>query len=379
MNILIAVTILSKSNGGVCTHVIDLCRELVKQNHNVYLLTDNDDNDYLVQINELQNIKLGGEFCFYPMPLHDIPLKSYFKTASQIKKIVKKYNIDIMHVHGQALCVLAELVKIKTFGKVPFVWTNHIDAIHKPEQFKKILKLFRFPIISVSTDLKEMMVNEYGVAEKRVFVVCNGTDVEKYVPFSDDERQKLRLERHWCDKYVIALLARISDVKGHKYLLEAVNKIQKENKISDIKVVFAGQVFGGYKGYLLGLEKYAAENCIDLEFLGFQNPKDVFGLANLAVLPSIFEGFPLTVLEAIAMHCPVIRSDTPGYKDTKDFNLVFPKKDIEKLSELLIYAYYNQSEMKQMAAHGRETVLKKFTIEKQVKNTLKVYEDIIDK
>lgn len=74
MNILIAVTILSKSNGGVCTHVIDLCRELLKRNHNVCLLTDNNDNDYLSHINEMKEANYSGEFTFYPMPLHDIPL-----------------------------------------------------------------------------------------------------------------------------------------------------------------------------------------------------------------------------------------------------------------------------------------------------------------
>lgn len=270
-------------------------------------------------------------------------------------------------------------MKLKTFGSVPFVWTNHIDAIHRPEQFRRILKIFKFPIISVSTDLKELMVNEYGVAEKRVYVVCNGTDVESYVPFSDDERKKLRDEKHWDEKYVIALLARISDVKGHQYLLDAVNRIQRENDITDIKVVFAGQLYDDYKGYLLGLEKYAAENHIDLEFLGFQNPKDVFGLADLATLPSIFEGFPLTVLEALAMHCPVVRSDTPGFRDTSEFNLVFPKKDTKKLSELLLYAYNNPLKMQQMAVQGRKIVLEKFTIDKQVDNTQKVYEKIIGK
>ena len=140
MNILIAVTVLSKSNGGVCTHVIDLCRELIKRNHNVCLLTDNEDNDYLNQIKEMKEADYSGEFSFYPMELHDVPVKKYFKTASQIKKIVKKHKIEIIHVHGQALCVIAELVKLRTFGKVPFVWTNHIDAIHRPEQFRKILK-----------------------------------------------------------------------------------------------------------------------------------------------------------------------------------------------------------------------------------------------
>lgn len=377
MNILIAVTVLSKSNGGVCTHVIDLCRELIKRNHNVCLLTDNEDNDYLNQIKEIKEADYSGEFSFYPMELHDVPVKKYFKTASQIKKIVKKHKIDIIHVHGQALCVIAELVKLRTFGKVPFVWTNHIDAIHRPEQFRKILKTFKFPIISVSTDLKEMMVNDYGVSEKRVFVVCNGTNVEKYVPFSETERKELRENRHWDGKYVIALLARISDVKGHQYLLEAVNKIQRENGIDDIKVVFAGQLYDDYKGYLLGLEKYAVENNIDLEFLGFQNPRDVFGLSDLSVLPSVFEGFPLTVLESLAMNCPVIRSDTPGYKDTSSINLVFPKRDVQKFSEHLLYAYTHKEEMKQMAIKGRQIVLERFSLDNQIEDTLKVYQSIL--
>ena len=267
------------------------------------------------------------------------------------------------------------MIKLRT--GTPYIWTNYIYAIANPKVFSKILRILHFPIISVSTDLKAMLIKDYCVKEARISVVNNGIDIEKFPPMSDKERIDLRKKYECDDKYVIGLLARISVSKGHMYLLKAVKQLQDNEKIKDIKVLIAGKVHSTDKGYFAEIMKYAKTHNIDVNFLGFQNPRDIFGLCDISVLPSIFEGFGLTVLESLSMNCPVIRSNTPGWMDTKAISLIFKKTDVNGLSEQLLYAYNNRNEMKAMGETGRSCVMEKFTIKEQVDNTLKVYEKYI--
>ena len=293
------------------------------------------------------------------------------RVTKEFIRIARREKIEIAHMHSQSLCVVGAIMKIAT--GVPYIWTNHIDEIWKPKLFKKILHILHFPIISVSTDLKDMLVNEYGVSAKRISVVNNGITLENFLPLSSKEIDELREQFHTNGKFVVGLLARMSYGKGHIYLLEAVNKLQSELKLSNVKVLIAGKVHENEVNYRESLAKYAKENALDVEFVGFQNPRKFFGVCDISILPSIFEGFALTVIESLAMGCPVIRSDTPGWSDMKDITLVFHKKCSDELAQHLLFAYTHQYEMRKMGLEGENAVKERFTIENQVDQTIAVY------
>lgn len=112
-------------------------------------------------------------------------LKYLLRIVNAFTEIVKEEKIDLIHTHSQSLCVVGALVKLRT--GVPYIWTNHIDAIADPKLFSKILKVLNFPIISVSSDLKEILLNQYKVNDKRITVVNNGIDPEKFLPKQVDD------------------------------------------------------------------------------------------------------------------------------------------------------------------------------------------------
>lgn len=148
----------------------------------------------------------------------------------------------------------------------------------------------------------------------------------------------------------------------------------KEEDVNSLKILIAGKVYDGDEEYLSKVTTYANEHGIDVEFLGFQNPREIFGICDISLLPSIYEGFPLTVLESLAMGCPVIRSNTPGWMDTEDIAKVFEKENIDQLAELILYAYRNQDEMRRLGEYGKRVVEQKFTIQRQIEKTMRVYE-----
>lgn len=374
MNIMLAVTNMTAANGGVTTHIVDLCRELAQRQVKVFLVSDSQDCDYWDKINELEKLEYFT-FCAINMEKIQSDPKHFMECTKQICKIVRREKIDLIHAHSQSLCLVAALVKVMT--GTPYIWTNHIDEMANPKLFRKVLKFLQFPIISVSTDLKMMLTDEYGVSGKRITVVNNGINTSNFYPLPEEEKTLLKAQYLGKseEKYIVSILARMSRAKGHMYLLEAINSLQQSEGIDNIQVLIAGKLYE--RGYWDNLCKYAQEHGINVKFLGFQNPREIFGISDISVLPSIYEGFGLTVIESLAMGCPVIRSDTPGWMDTKGIALVFNKKNVEDLEEKLLYAYRNKEKMKEMGLVGREVVLSKFTIQAQVENTMNVYQRYI--
>lgn len=359
------------ANGGVTTHIVDLSRYLLLNKCKVVLVSDGDKCEYWKQIHDLE--RLGNfRFCSVGMDgINNNPIRM-IKSAEEIRKIAVTEQIDIIHTHSQSICVLAAWIKLR--NHIPYIWTNHIDAIANPKVFRVILHILKFPIISVSSDLKNLLIKQYGVSEDRITVINNGTDLKRFSPLTQKEKTELKNKFNCNGKYTIGLLARITPVKGHMIMLQAINKIMKEEDVNSLKILIAGKVYDGDEEYLSKVTTYANEHGIDVEFLGFQNPREIFGICDISLLPSIYEGFPLTVLESLAMGCPVIRSNTPGWMDTEDIAKVFEKENIDQLAELILYAYRNQDEMRRLGEYGKRVVEQKFTIQRQIEKTMRVYE-----
>ena len=367
MNIMIAATQLYQSNGGVCTHIIDLCKALTKT-ENVVLVADG--TDFADQIKSIPGLTYV-EIPFYEM---DQSQKTLFKCYKMMRQLCEQHKIQLIHVHGQRVIPIAWMLKIRK--RIPFLWTNHIDAIPNPGLMSKMWKLMRFPVISVSTDLKRQLVDELGIKEDKITVVNNGVDLSTLQPLTEEEKVACR-SRYGVkpDTYVIAEVARMDYVKGQHLLVRAVDAVNKKNQGVKIQILLAGA--GEMEWVQRKVLDYCAQNDVDCNYLGFCKPRDVYGIADLAVLSSLYEGFSISSIEALAMGCPVVRSDSPGYTDMKEIVRVCRKNDLESLIEHLEYAVTHRDEMQQMAIRGREEVQNRFTKEVTCDETFRVYQKIL--
>lgn len=366
MNILIAATHLKHSNGGVCTHIIDLCKEFSKM-HNVVLVADGSDYDSVIA--GIPNLS------YYELPINSITLNfsSTIRCLRDIRRIVKKFHIEIIHLHSQRLIPFAWVIRQVT--GVPFLWTNHIDAIPHEKLFVWMCKCFRFPIISVSSDLKDFLVKKLGLGEN-IYVVNNGIDTSNFNPLSIEEQCTIRKKYSiGNDYYIISEVARITHVKGQHILVQAVHHVIQRHPNMKIKILLAGT---GDMAWLQNhVLDYANEKNLDCSYLGFCDPREIYGISDLAVLPSAFEGFSLSSVEALAMKCPVIRSNTPGYSDMKEYVLVHKIGDVIDLAEKIEYAVMHQEELRKKTHIGYIAAKHVFTKENTAKQTMAVYYHVL--
>lgn len=366
MNILYAVTRLTRPNGGVCTHILDLCKGF--PDANIILVADG--NDYKHRTHAMSNVT----YVDLPFTSALDSINSFCSCFREFQSICKANKVDIIHLHGQRLIPFAWMIKCTT--GIPYVWTNHIDAIPQQKVLSMMARLFRFPIISVSSDLKKQLIDELEISDSQIVVVPNGIDLESYQPLTEEERKICREKFHVGEgEMVITELARLTYGKGQDLLVRAVHALIRNHPEASIKLLFAGT---GYQDWFEHeVMRYADNNGINCEYLGFQSPREVFGVSDLAVLPSIYEGFALVCTEALAMECPVVRSDSPGHTDMADITLVHRKRDLEDLTEKLEYAITHPEEMKEMARAGRRKCETTFNTEEMCRQTMKVYQDII--
>lgn len=372
MNICICVKTLNYGMGGVSTHILDLCKQYAKNELIDKVIVCCDGGEHIPTLESIPKV-IYKEM---PFKQYGMNFKGVWKSYCAMWEAIKIEHIDIVHVHSQRLVLVAQLIKM--LHGIPYVWTNHIDLIPNKKVFKVMCALFRFPIISVSQELRNLMLTEFHCSEKRCYVVNNGTDLERLTPLTDDESKALERAYHINREktpYVICLLSRIVFGKGQMYLLQAINKLEEKSKI---KVIFAGHTYPTEANYRKELERFSVENHIDTEYLEYSEPRNVFGISDLFALPSLKEGFPLVVIEALAMGCAVIRSRTPGWQEMQPWTEIVEKGDVDGLAQC-IHKVIECGFNKEKTEEGQKVVLKKFTKEVCAANTIEVYEKVIRK
>ena len=142
--------------------------------------------------------------------------------------------------------------------------------------------------------------------EKQVVKIVNGINVSKF-KFNDKERTKIRKELHSNDKdLIVGHIGRFSAVKNHKFLVDIFIELKLLNQNAKLCLVGDGELFDEIKSYVN--EKQIEESVI---FLGNRTDiPELLSAFDLLVLPSQYEGFPVTAVEAQAAGLPVYYAST---------------------------------------------------------------------
>ncbi len=297
----IAIIISSLKGGGAERVVSNITMNLPNDKYNVYLiLFDSSDMQYsyngcLIDI----NIKANNNPIIKTINF----IKRYFK----IRKIKIKYDIDtsISFLEGPNLLNILTKGKDKVIVSVRGYISKNSTGIYAnlSRYFMKKTYNNADVIVSVSNLIKNDLVNNFNINEDKVFTIYNPYDIEKIEKLSnesiEDEYEEI------FKRNVIITVGRLDRFKGHWHLIRAFKKINDKNK--DIKLVILGE--GKLRKYLQNLIDSLELND-NVYLLGFKkNPYKYIKKSSIFVLPSLSEGFPNVIAEAMACGVPVISSD----------------------------------------------------------------------
>jgi len=235
------------------------------------------------------------------------------------KKYVLSVSPDIVHVHHIKPLMLLSNLRCKK------IFTVHGIHIHKYEFINTVAAKLSFflrstlekklykrmdAVIAVSNDDRDYLEKVYNVRSE---VIHNGIDFEALKSSSkskEEFREDLGLP---TDRELYLTVARFEFPKAYDVLINSISILKSQGEIKNKKFVFVGG------GHLLDAMKTLAKKLGVEEHIVFLGPRnDVYDLlrsADTFVLPSRWEGLPISMIEALACNLPVVASDTYGIRD----------------------------------------------------------------
>ena len=226
-------------------------------------------------------------------------------------------------------------------------------------------------IICVSDANRSDLIDECPAAEARIQTVYNGVDPSAFP--SHPDRQKVREELGIVSGPVLVMIARLTEAKGHQYLLQALPGLLETWPQLCCVCVGDGELRDE-------LHRLAGELEVEraCRFVGVREDiADILAAADVVVLPSLSEGFPFVLLEALAMGCPVVASRVNGVPELIDDHktgLLVPARDPQALTAAIREVLSDPTAASKMGAAGRAVVRERFTADHMVANTTAIFD-----
>ncbi len=318
---------------------------------------------------------------------YSIPMrhKLDFSIVTKLREKIIEDKIDIVHTHGVRANLVGRLAA-KISGVETVITTVHsMLAQDYPNIFSRLANMFierasrnlTSHFIAVSGGLQKALIKQ-GIPEKKITVVYNGLDPQLFKrkgPSGNEWRNKAGIP---AGIPLVAIVGRLHPVKGHRYFLKAASEILKEKQ--DIHFLVVGS----------GPERESLEELTNslgitdhVTFTGFiSNVSDLIPELNLLVVPSLWEGFGLTALEAMAFGVPVVATSVGGLPEIVEHGttgLLVPPADEASLAKNILWMLEHPQEAKEMASAAKAVVEEKFTAETMARKTEEVYMKVLGK
>lgn len=345
--------------GGVGVHIHSLSKELVKQGHEVYVITyphkdiENIDGIHVISTKGVNIPGLRGLFFG-------------INAKKELKKLIKEENIDIIHGHYLLPAGWASVKAGKSTNTKTYVTAHGSDMfeMYKKQSFtrpliKKVLKDANV-VLAVSNALKDEIINtKIPKIEEKTRLHWNAVDVDKFKTTNENkDKFKRELVEEFNideDKPIILFVGNIIKRKNVGLLIEAKKKLK-----SDANLVIVGD------GPLLKQLKEKCEREIlegKLDNVFFTGPRrdmeNIMPSCDLLVLPSFTESFGLVLIEALSCGKPVIGSNVGGIKEiiTEEVGLLIDPYDSQDLANAIDRTLGDDDLMERFKSNARNRAM----------------------
>lgn len=286
-----------------------------------------------------------------------------FSMISKLKRIFKNEKVEVVHTHlysvhyAMPAAILAG-IKCK-------VHTVHNVAQKECGRVSRIINRFLFKIfgvipVALSGIVKKTICEEYHIKSEKVPIIYNGIDLSKCISKTD---YFIR------DKFKILHIGRFSPQKNHIGLITAFKTFHSEVPNSVLQLIGDGELKSKMENYV---NEYGLDDCV--EFLGAQsNVYPFLNNADMFVLPSNYEGMPMTLIEAMGTGLPISAAAVGGVPDMLDANCaILTGLDSNEIADSFRRYYYNADLRKQYGTNARIRS-EEFSSKKMAEEYTKIY------
>jgi glycosyltransferase involved in cell wall biosynthesis len=300
----------------------------------------------------------------------------FFSKSSVQKIYYSNLKFDLIHVHRMDYGYIG--ARLKETYNVPLIITTHgSDVYDFPWRGKYEYSIARFVlrsanhIIAITHKEAELLLS-LGCPANKISIIPNPVNVNIFRPISRSKsRSLLNLP---LNKKIILTVGSLTEVKGHTYLIDAAYVISKTRQ--DIIFIIIGT--GPLKNFLLSkIKKLGLSNKVLM--IGEKPHEEIplwLNASDLFVLPSVNEGLPSVILEAIACGRPVVATRVGGIPDvvsSSAIGILVEPRDRKALAQAILEALNRKWESEKIREYAQ-----KYSLKNIVRQILQVYQQVLD-
>jgi glycosyltransferase involved in cell wall biosynthesis len=342
--------------GGGEAQVIGLLSHLAERGHRNDLLTH--PSGRLFQQSQALNVRTIPLVARNDLDLRAVP---------SLRRLIRREDYDIVHLHTKRAHALSLWLSHRS-PRPKYVVTRRMDYPESNTWYTRCLYNRKVDgVVAISQKIFELLI-EAGVKCDAIRLIHSGVDPQ---PFAAAAK---RPDGH-PERIVVGVAAVLEERKGHRVLLEAARRLKEQG--CQISYRLAGE--GSLKESLeemtlqLGLKE-------DVHFLGFVADMPGFlASVDVVVLPSLFEGLGVSVLEAMAAGKAVIASRVGGLPELvvdAATGLLVEPRDVAGLANAIAKLARDRTLIRSMGESGRERLQKHFTMEQMARKNEDYYYDL---
>lgn len=344
--------------GGDTKCILKLAKEFKKEGNRIFLAS----NDGIMRSEfeklGIKNIKIGD--------VDDKSIINLIKIIFQVRQILRKNKIDIIHSHHRMTTLISKLASKGLNIKI--VHTQHLCIKDKYKLTNIALR--NTNIITVSNEAKNILIKKSKLDENKITTIYNTIECENNV---DEDVDAKLVELKEQGYFIVGQVSRVIDYKGIYDFVDIAELTTAKN--NNIKFVFIGD-----GPEFQQMKEYIIDRNLQNKVFMLGSKKNVIKhlrLLDLFILCSYIEGLPLTPIEAFSQKIPVIGTDIGGTNEEiiDDLNgYLLKKKDINAFKEKIIFLFNNRKKLSELGEKAYSVYKEKFNSDNYIKKHKFLYE-----
>ena len=300
--------------------------------------------------------------------------------VGHLARFIDLVRPDIVNPHLFRSAVVA--APLARWHRVPAV----VETYHGREGWRRgpirgsflpdrLVARFITRVIVVSEAARDFLIRVKRYPASKVVVVPNGRDLSALSPGRDREaaRKELGVDQHTP---IVGVVGRLEDQKGHRHLLDAWPALTRD--FPDARLLVVGD---GSRRTALAAQAEALGIAPSIIFTGFRaDVPRMLDAIDVLALPSLYEGMPLTAIEAAAMARPVVATAVDGTPEVVEHGItgfLVPPGNPPALGAALLTLLADPERARRMGEAGRRRTLEQFDLVRQVDATAAVYRSVL--
>lgn len=368
--------------GGAQKAMLQLAQGLRDRGHDVVVATMYDKGGFIPKFEQK-----------YGMPIIDLQMKpaegnplvkalAFARGLFRLTRLMRRERIEVLQTFSHYSNILGPILGL--LARVPVrVSSQRMSLLNQPRWLLFLDRLVTnsrlvHRMVSVSEMTRRYTMEVERIRGDKLITIPNGIDVSGFSSqLGEEGRDRLRTELGLGkDDLVVSVVARLHPQKGHRYLIEAIPSILAH--VPNAVFLLAGD--GALRDELdQAIDRAGVGHAVRL--LGARNDvPDLLSISSLFVLPSLWEGMPNAVMEAMAAGLPVVATSVDGTPEVVldgETGLLVPAKDPGALGSAIIELLLDGEKRRAFGAAGRERISQTFSLQSYVDRHEALYSQLV--